>query len=154
VKPSIPKLSQDPDKSWLAWYGALTQKAYKNCQWRKKFEITIMNGRFLLLSWGFIKAVEQDRSDNDQTFIGVAWVALVIGAVMVTLFVLVSAELAGAAHCVVLQQLLLATATAASTATATATTAGAYYLREHSAHCCLWLLQLSACTTADPHLQH
>jgi hypothetical protein len=83
---------QDPKKSWLAWYGTLTQGVYKNCQWRKKFEITIMNGRFLLLSWGFIKAVEQDRRDNNQTFIGVAKVVGVVVAAVGAFFLLVSIQ--------------------------------------------------------------
>jgi hypothetical protein len=49
-----------------------------------------MNGRFLLLSWGFIKAVEQDRRDNAQTFIGVAKVVGVVVAAVAAFFLLVS----------------------------------------------------------------
>jgi hypothetical protein len=81
---------QDPDTSWLAWYGTLTQEFSRNCQWRKKFEITVMNLRFLLLSWGFIKAVGQDRRDHDQTFIGVAKVVGVVVAAVGAFYLLVS----------------------------------------------------------------
>jgi hypothetical protein len=62
-----------------------------NCQLRKKFEITVMNGRFLLLSWGFIKAVQRDRIDNGQTFIGVAKVVGIVVAAVAAFFLLVSA---------------------------------------------------------------
>jgi len=61
---------EDEEKGWLAWYSKKMDDQFVTCQFRKKIEITIMNMRLMLISYGFAKALELDREEQGEPYIG------------------------------------------------------------------------------------
>ncbi|CAM9179036.1 unnamed protein product, partial [Chrysoparadoxa australica] len=54
--------SQGPESSWTAWYTLHVENTRKTMQFRKKCQVSLMNLRFLILTWGMLEAFREGET--------------------------------------------------------------------------------------------